>query len=395
MPISFIANSTFGRYGLEQLYQSRNTNLVVQLLYVLPSVSGDRSTWTWNDNWSNYVVAGAFSGTGGSLNLLTGGASPPSSITLYEEATSAFSGAYYAGEYIADSRYVRIYNNTAFGVQFTHAAFFVMQPSAASFSSMTNLNESLIFVRPFDTTTEGGTQIDAYGSKYFPFANEDGYGGTAFTTADSFEGWVADDEAFVTQPYTAPYPGSFYAGYSQNKQTSPYMGDAYNNLLGVNTINTDTTFLAELLNVTGAEPDFEEGWSGWSTYRINRYTAATVTPNLTYTSKQHSYIIEFGGTDYEITWTGLQAQLANPLELIVNKPTAGSFTFTHIAVFANEIDIPPAAGTVYTYTDTDKLVGVIKLPSSVTMTTTSTARAYPFNFAFMYRPDPSIAVVNP
>jgi len=391
MPISFIPNSTFGRYGLRQLYESRNTYLVVQLLNVPTSVSGDRSTWTWNGNWSNYVVAGAFSGTGGSLNLLSSGASPPSSITLYEEATSAFSGAYYAGEYVADSRYLRIYNNTAFGVQFTHAAFFVMQPSAASFSSMTNLNESLIFVRPFNTTTEGGTQIDAFSSKFFPFSRVSGFGGTSYTTADSFESWVNADKARLQNPaYTAPYPGSFYAGYSQNKQTSPYMADAYNTLLGVNTTNTDTTFLAELLNVTSTEPDFEEGWNGWSTYRINRYSAATVTPNITYATKQDSYVVNFGGTDYTVTWTGLQAQLATPLEFIITKPAAGSFTFTHIAVFVNEIDIPPATGTTYNYPDTDKFVGVIKLPSSVTMTTTSINRAYPFNFAFMYQP--SVAV---
>jgi len=390
MPISFIPTSTFGRYGLKQLYQSRNTYLAVQLLNVPTGATGDRSTWTWASNWSNYIVAGAYSGSGGSLDLSTtippNAILPPSEITLYEEATSLFPGAYYAGEYVNDGMYVRFYNNSANTIQFTHAAFFAMQSNTASLNTASNLNESLLLVIPY-AVDETATQLTAFDYAFFPFSIEENLGGTAFSTADSFDTWVDLSEDWLISPSSDPFPFSGYPGYHQNKQISPYVEDAYKNLLGITPTTPATSFLAELLNVTGAEPDFEDGWNGWSTYRINRYSTATLTPQFNYTSKTKSYTY----ITYEFTWTGLQIALRNSVEFIITPPSSSSFTFTHIAVFINEASSPPPAGTTYTYTDTDKFIGVIKLPSSVTMTTSSVNRAYPFNFSFMYQPTVSLS----
>lgn len=395
---SFIPCSTFGRYALEQTFQSRNTYLAVQLLYVPTSVTGDRSTWTWSNNWKNYVVTGAYSGSGGGLNLLTQGVSPPQTITEYEEATSPWPGAYYEGS--DASFYARVYNSTAFQYVFTHVAIFAMQSNTATFTPAAGLlDESLVAVQPF-YQAQTSLGLNSGSSFYLYLGPDDLSGIIAWTGATSFQDWVDKEEAWVInilgpQTYTQPYPspGTSWT-YRNNKYPLAYFTDAYKTTLGFNATDSTATFLAELLNVTGAEPDFEEGWSGWSTYRINRYAVATVPTQYTYTDKELSYIIDIFGTDYDISWAGQEVRFTNPIEFIFNAPATSSYTFTHIAVFANEIDTPPPDGTAYTYTDVNKFIGVIKLTTGVTMTTTSTRRAYPFNFSFMYEADVTVEEVG-
>jgi hypothetical protein len=392
MTISFKATSTFGRYALRQLYEGLNPYLVAQLLNVPTSVTGDRSTWTWDANWKNYAIPGAFTGTGGSLNLTSIGNTPPSEIVVYDPDTSAFAGAYYDGDYIADNRYLRLYNNSANAVTFTHAVFFVKQPNVTTTSSLVNLNTSLVFVRPW-TTNESSTTVNAFSYLFMPFSRVYGSGGTSITVASDFQEWVQDDKNSFEDlieygVYQAPYPIAYDIGYRFNDETSPYFAQAYKDIIGVSESDTVTTFFAELLNVTGAEPGFEADWSSWSTYRINRYSTASVTPQYKYETKQNSYEIFDPALEVDllVTWTGLQISLKNYMEFIVTPPASSSYTFTHIAVFINEADSPPPAGTVYNYSNPDKFIGVIKLPSSVTMSSTSTNRAYPFNFGFMYQP---------
>lgn len=393
MPVSFLPSSPFGVYGLQQLLESRGTYIAVQLLNVPEAAPGNRSTWTWTANWSQYAIAGAFSGTGGNLDVRTQGASPPSAVAVYEEATSAFPGAYYDTDYsYPGNGYVYMYNASNNTYTYTHVAVFVMQQNAATLNSIQFSDQSLLTVEyPYDYETEQpttGTLLPGY-ANLFGFALPDFSGGASVTIAEGWDGWLADDQQRIGDlaTFTAPYPIPYTTAYRANRQETPALLSNYKALLGVTDQDGITSFLAELLNVTGAEPDFEEGWTGWSTYRINRYSVASVSPNYTYTPREHSYIEEYEGIDYLIEFAGTEVSQTNYTEFIFIPPAAGSFTFTHIAVFVNEVDAAPQQGSTYTYPDENKLVGVIKLPTSVTMSSTSEQRGFPFQFSFMGPPD--------
>ena len=386
MTISFLPTSTFGVYGLSQLLESRGTYVVMQLLYVPPETPGDRTLWTWQNNWKNYAVAGAFSGTGGSLNLSTQGASPTVSSALYEEATSQFAGAYTEFDpAYPDGGYITVFNNSTNTYTYTHAAVFAMQGSITSPNNIIFDETSLYQIGAaydFETGEATTATLAPYNSNLMSFFS-------SFTLAESFNGWVTADEN-TTEYIDPPYPNPFVLSVARNTQNNANVLDNYKTLLGISDADATTSFLAELLNVTGAEPDFEAGWSGWATYRINRYSTASFTPKYTYTLRSGEFVVTFEGIDYEIVDSGTELSYSNYTEFVFTPPTAGSFTFTHIAVFANEIDSPPQQGTTYAYPDTNKLVGVIKLPASVTMTTTSANRAYPFKFSYMYQMDQTI-----
>jgi len=383
MAISFLPTSTFGIYGLRQLQESRNIYVAAQLLYVDPSTPGDRTTWTWEANWSQYVIPGAFSGTGGSLNITTQGASPPATATLYEEATSQFPGAYteFASAY-PDGGFIYMYNNSVTTYTYTHVAIFAMQGSLTNLSNIAMAEQSLyqitypVEIPSLDPTT---ATLDPYTGIKFSV-------GSAYTLATSFSDWTARDEATTTFD-PPPYPVIITPSIARNLSTSANVLDNYKTLMGITATDTTTSFLAELLNVTGTEPDFEAGWSGWSTYRINRYSTISFVPTYTYTPRTASYTVTFDGTDYAVTTSGTEVGYSNVTEFVFTPPEAGSYTFTHIAVFANEIDTPPQQNTVYTYTDTNKFIGVIKLDSGITVSSTDPNYAFPFKFTYMYEPD--------
>jgi len=390
MPISFIPSSPFGTYGLRQLLESRGTYIAVQLLNVPEAAPGDRTTWTWTTNWSQYAVAGAFSGTGGNLNISSQGASPPASIATYDPATSAWPGAYYDTDYLTNGR-VYMYNGSVNTYTYTHVAVFVMQQNAATLASLQFTDQSLLkvgYVPNYATTPSlpATATLAPYNAKLFGFALPDSGGGASLTIAEGWDSWINYYEYWDVNYATlsAPYPVLSTNGYNGNKETSPPFLPSYKALLGITDQDNTTSFLAELLNVTSTEPDFGDGWYSWSTYRINRYSTAAIVPTgYNYTAREYANEYVFSGVTYEDYMAGTEISYKNYTEFIFTPPAAGSFTFTHIAVFVNEAEVPPQQGSTYTYADTTKLVGVIKLPASVTMTTSSAARAYPFRFSYL------------
>lgn len=381
---TFIPNRDFGRYALERA----GAYLTVQLLDVPTTVSGDRHQWTWANNWKNYVVTGAYSGTGGSLTLYTGNVSDKTP-SLTNSATTPFAGAYYAGT--KSTIYARVYNSTAFQYTFSHAAFFMRLIPETTFNvNQSDLDTYLVGVVPYNTN-EVSTGLNSNKSLYYYFSADDYYGSLNVTVAKSFEDWVDQDKLltedfFGSGSYTGLLPSLSSANpdlYFSNKNTSAFMLDTYKNTLGISSLDPVATFLVEMLNVTGTEPGISSGWSGgWSPYRTKQYTTATVPTTYTYTDKSDSYSVDFLGDTYTFTWEATQIGFSEPVEFVVNPPASGSYTYTHLAVFANEVDTPPAAGTTYTYINNDALIGVIKVGSTVTMTTTSTPISYPFDFTF-------------
>lgn len=398
--VSFISCSTFGRYALRALMETRSTYMSMQLLNVPVDIPGDRSQWTWDLNWKNYVVPGAFSSGTNAQNFLSTGGSPVVNIDLILSGNQPGPGAYYDGLAYDNERYMAIYNPGPSDFTYTHAAIFTNQTTQASFNSNAPLlGESLVAVIPDNSETEESTTLSANTSFLFPCAVEDAfgaYGGTAVCLSETFETWFS--LYFSDTPFVSTEPSPFITlnniivdledfayqstAYFQNQEGKKYIVDTYKNLLGVSDATPTPTFLAELLNVTGSEPEFDEDWSAWETYRINQYALAI--PEQRYQHEDKSVYAESDGVGATIT--GTQIKLQNNTEFVFLPPGAGSFTYTHIAVFINVSSSQPLNGSTYTYADTTKFVGVIKLDSSVTLSSTSIARAYPFNFSLMVQP---------
>lgn len=400
---TFIPNSSFSRHALRTALESRGAYITIQFLNVPEATPGDRSTWTWANNWGLYAIPGAYSSGLDALQLLsTGGGTGV--LELWAEATSPDPGAYYANT-IYGTPLVGYTNNGLSDITFTHVAVFTMQTDSPVTDPETALSdEFLAYVYPYNKDTEAADTLPA-GERYYNFIG----GALHESNFASFDDWVDADEAITLDIinsgglYTYPYLNSSYIfkigdefvgyGYYNNTQTKQYFNTLHQYLLEISGTRTNATFLAELLNVTGTEPDFDAGWSGWETYRINRYAFTAAETAYKYENKEGSWLLDLGlidpelsGTYLETVWTGQQVSFLNPCEFVFTAPTSSSYTFTHIAIFINEGSSAPQQGTTYTYTDTDRFVGVIAVPSSVTMTTSSTARAYPFNLAVMYQP---------
>lgn len=401
---TFISNSTFGRHLLRTVYETAGQYFTIQLLNVPPGATGDRTTWTWAANWRQYAIPGAYSSGADALNMLSTGVGD-GVVGLWEEATSPAPGAYY-DDRTSGTPYMGYTNNALNGLEFSHIAVFTMQGNSPVTDPTTLPDTNLSFIYAYAVTGEDPGTL-ASGSRFYNFLSP-GY--ISFSSYQNFAGAVAAQEAIIldllsgTNQYTFPFiSGStvFKSGetfqtekvYYFNKATDIYITTVHRAALEISPTRPVVTFLAEALNVTGATPDFEDGWTGWSPYRINRYAFATAEDHYTYEEKQDSFVIDLGlylpeyaGQFYEEVWTGIEVALQTPCEFVFTAPAAGSYTFTHIAVFINEGSAAPTQGSSYTYSNTDRLVGVIALPSSVTMTTSSAARAYPFNFGVMYAP---------
>ena len=382
--------------------ENRGSYMAVQLLNVPQATPGDRSTWTWASNWKNYVVAGAFSGSTNAQSFISQGASPDVNIDLILPANQPLPGAYYDGLSYDDDRYVAIYNNTGTAITYTHAAVFTNQNQQATFDPNASLlEESLAVVIPVNPETEASATLNAFTTKLFPCSIESANGGTVIGFGPSFTTW--GETFFIDEPlfpYTSPAPFTIAnslilnsalfnvvaTAYFQNTPTKAYLVDTYKSILGVSNTTPTPTFLGELLNVTGSEPDFDEGWSGWSSYRINRYSMAVPEQKYQYAAEEVDGTTFLGPDEFYLSLTGTTTSLKSNTEFVFTPPASSSFTYTHIAVFVNAVSAQPANGTSYTYTDTDKFLGVIKLDSSVTLTSSSVARAYPFNLSFMFQP---------
>jgi len=387
MAVSLIPASTFGRHALTQLFQTNGTALQVQLLNVPTSEPGDRTTWTWDSHWKNYVVAGAFSGSGGLLDMRTTGTAPPSSIALYEESTMVYTGAYYDGLYIEDDRYVLIYNSSGSTITFTHFAVFAAQPAANTLAELNDANTYCLFVSA-ENTDEDPATLDALSYAFIAFGVYDAVflGGAVVTSTPSLQEWV--DNALLT-PQDQPFPlvTTNTKHYPFNKEQTPFVEPAYKTMVASTANASQSYILGELLNVTSTVPAFDEGWSAWETYRIKRYAVSPLNFVFEYTIESDYVDIVIGGDTYRTTVSGNKLSPVAPADLLFTAPSSGSYTYTHVALFANETSTPPPPNSTYVYTNQDKFMGVIELASSVTMTTTSTARAYPIRVSMLYEPE--------
>lgn len=392
MTVTFTPASTFGRYSLRRLFESDGTQLQAQLLNVPVSTPGDRTTWTWEDNWKNYVIPGLFTGTYGPLNMLSTGATPPSSIALYEEATMVYAGAYYDGEYYS-GRYTYIYNPTGAGVEFTHCALFISQPTADTAEELVSPNQRCVLVTAANSDETASTLPAGYYA-FNTFGIFDNYflGGATVTTDTSLQSWA---EKILDTPLDQPYPliTDYTKAYYINDEKTPFIEPAYKNIVGSSSSANSSYILAELLNVTGTVPAFDAPWSEWAAYRINRYATSELIFLVNYTPETATFQFVDGPDTYEVTFTATKLIPSAPADLLFTPPLSGSYTYTHVALFTDETSTPPPAGSSYTYSDPDKFLGVLTLASSVTMTTASTPRAYPVNVSFTYQPTYTVEVL--
>lgn len=393
MTVSLIPASTFGRHALTRLFQTDGTALQVQLLNVPTSEPGDRTTWTWDSHWKNYAVAGAFSGSGGLLDLRTTGTAPPSSIALYEETTMVYTGAYYDGLYVEDDRYVLVYNSSGSAITFTHFAVFAAQPAANALAELNDANTYCLFVSAENADEDPATLAAlSYAFIAFGIYGSSFLGGAVLTSTPSLQEWV-DNVVLTPQDQPFPLVTSYTKHYPINKEQTPFVEPAYKTIVASTSTATQSYILGELLNVTGAVPAFDEGWSAWETYRIKRYAVSPLNFIFDYTAESEYIDIVVDGDTYRTTVSGNKLSPVAPADLHFTAPSSGSYTYTHIALFINETSTPPPPNSTYVYTDTDKFMGVIELASSVTMTTASTARAYPVIVSLLYEPQIEIELL--
>jgi hypothetical protein len=407
---TFVPNSTFGRKVLRNVFEREATYVSAWLLNVPSDAPGDRSTWTWADNWKNYRVQSPYAYTTNTavIDLNSQITTPPSAIELFEEGTHVSPGAYYTRGSGAtnNNQYTYLYNTGTQTLTFTHYAVFTQESqfNSSSFYAVADAdrtNNYLTMVRQYAAAPAAPDPVTLVpGEVMYLFFDTDSatYTGGACNTFSSYEDLVLADKAFFedffddTGLYSFPYSigQAGLDAINQNKSTSPFLGQAYTNLLGFTPGVTTPVFLAELLNVTDPEPAFDSPWSSWSSYSITRYTAVTPVYEYTYETEQDSYIIEVFGDTFEATFNSDKIKFRDLVEFVVAPPTSGTFTFTHLALFLLPSASVPPPEEAFNHSDTDAFVGVIKLDSALTMTTSSTARAYPFNLGMVFNPQATL-----
>ena len=395
---AFIANSSFSRQALRNLFENPNSFLAAWALNVPVDTPGDRSTWTWAANWSQYRVPGLVHSFGTTI-MSFDSVSPtaPAVIDTRDSYTHPSPGAYYQESPTSSSNVdTRIFNNTGGDADFTHVAIFVQQPNQVISATGTNADTYMVAVVKMQESEEPTTLIN----NDFIFLDcirlSISSPGAINTCYASFQDFVDTDELeFLdeldeTGLYTEPKVVTSIGGlsmYTAKTQTFPYLIQGYKDLLRKRPEFPTASFIGEALNVTGLEPDFEEAWTSWQTYRINRYSVATLPTSYKYEDQSAFYDISDLGDTFRITWTGQSISMQNPVEFIFTAPSSGSYTYNAIAVFLNPTNLSPLQGDNITYPDLDNFVGVIKLDTAITLTTGSTARAYPFNVQFMLNPN--------
>lgn len=404
---TFLPYSGFGRKCLRNTFESEGTHLFGYLLNVPVDTPGDRSTWTWSANWKNFRIPGIRSGLGStSISFLSQGDATPQDVVLFEPYTSVAPGAYYTEGSSSDNIFTYFLNNTGSAITFTHVAWFINQSGVTVLDpDSPTADNSLILVQIFNPNVTSSTLNEGQ-YLYVRFDTQQNFGGAIYTHYDSFESFVAADEATIidivdgTNLYLPPYPTlglSFVErAFSANTKLQAYFTQTYSRLLGSSVTIGQPGFIAEALNVTDTEPDFDADWTAWSTYRVNRYATNTVDLRYKHEQKQDTYSVFdpfFDGT-FTINWQATQVSLLNNVEFLFTAPSSGSFTYTHIAVFLNTVEADPLQGSNYNYPDLDNFMGVIKLPASVTLSSGAVARAYPFNLSYIYNPFSTIELIE-
>jgi hypothetical protein len=405
--VTFVPNSTFGRKTLRNVFESEATRVSAWLLNVPSDTVGDRKTWTWAENWKNYRVQSplAYTTNVSVIDLESQSTTRPSSIQLLEEGVHVSPGAYY-DEGIGSStnnQYTYVYNTGTQTITFTHYAVFVQEQASSSLTyyatDVTSLrtNNYLALVKPYDVSedpvTLGPGQVIYLDFNFLAPAAV----GASCSNFDSYSSLVAADEAFVndfideTNLYSPPslFASVPFNSYSLNRSTSPFLLQAYKNLLGFTpSTSAAPRFLAELLNVTDTEPAFDAPWSTWSTSSINRFALASPDYQYDYSEESGFFTVVVPDEgEFKLSLASDKVRLKDNVEFVVTPPASSSFTYTHLAIFLQPDAALPANGQPYTHTDPDTFVGVIRLAASVTMTSTSTARAYPFNLGLVYNPE--------
>lgn len=396
---TFVANSTFSRKALRNLFENPNSFMPAWGLNVPVDEPGDRSTWTWAANWSQYLVPGLRHSSGTTI-MSFDSVSPtaPAVIDTRESYTHASPGAYYQQSPTSSANVgTWIFNNTGGDADFTHVAIFVQQPNQPISPTSTDADTYMVAVVRMQESEEPLTLIN----NDFIFVDcirlPVSFPGAINTCYASFQDFVDTDELEIldlvdgTELYSEPSVVNSAGGsnmYTAKTQSLPYLTQAYKDLLSKRPEFPDASFIAQALNVTGTEPDFETGWTGWQTYRINRYSVTTLPTTYKYEDQSASFDLTFMGVTFRVTWDGESISMQNPVEFVFTAPSSGSYTYNAIAVFLNPSDLSPLQGDTVTYPDFDDFVGVIKLDTAVTLTAGDTARAYPFNVQFMLNPNP-------
>jgi len=395
---TFIGNSNFSRQALRNLFESPNSFMAAWALNVPVDTPGDRSTWTWAANWSQYRVPGLIHSTGETMMSFRSTDSPaPAEIDIRESYTHPSPGAYYQESPTSSGNVgTRIFNNTGGDADFTHVAVFVQQANQTIFPDLVSTNAYMVAVCRMQESEEPITLIN----NNFIYIDCIRLGvfspGAINTCYASFQDFVDTDEVEYldeieeTDLYMYPKVFSSLGGsnmYTAKTQAFPYLKQGYTDMLREIPEFSTASLIAEALNVTGTEPDFEEAWTSWQTYRINRYSVVTLPTTYKYENQSAFYDTTFMGETFRTTWYGESISMQDPVEFVFAPPSSGSYTYNTIAVFLNPTNLLPLQGENITYPNLDNFIGVIKLDSAVTLTTGSTARLYPFNIQFMLNPN--------
>jgi hypothetical protein len=395
---TFIGNSNFSRQALRNLFESPNSFLAAWALNVPVDTPGDRSTWTWAANWSQYRVPGLIHSIGETIMSFTStGSLAPAEIDIRESYTHPSPGAYYLESPTSSGNTsTRIFNNTGGDADFTHVALFVQQPNELISPTATDTDTYMVAVVRIQESEEPITLINNNFINLICLQQPESYPCAINTCYASFQDF-ADidkleflDEIEETGLYLNPKVFSSTGGsrmYTAKTQVFPYLKQGYKDMLCNKPEFPAASFIGEALNVTGAEPDFEEAWTSWQTYRINRYSVVTLPTTYKYENQSAFFETTFMGETFSTTWYGESISMRDPVEFVFTAPSSGSYTYNTIAVFLNPTNLLPLQGQNITYPNLDNFIGVIKLDTAMTLTAGNTARAYPFNVQFMLNPN--------
>ena len=395
---TFIGNSNFSRQALRNLFESPNSFMAAWALNVPVDTPGDRSTWTWAANWSQYRVPGLIHSIGETImSFSSTGSLAPAEIDIRESYTHPSPGAYYQESPTSSGNIgTRIFNNTGGDADFTHVALFVQQPNEIISPTATDTDTYMVAVVRMEESEEPVTLINNnyifIDSIRFSIFNP----GAINTCYASFQDFVNTDEIEyldeIEETDLYMYPKVFSSIGNINMYTAktsafPYLTQGYKDLLRNRPEFSTASFIGEALNVTGTEPDFEEAWTSWQTYRINRYSVVTLPTTYKYENQSGFYDTTFMGETFRTTWSGESISMRDPVEFVFAPPSAGSYTYNSIAVFLNPTNLLPLEGQNITYPNLDNFIGVIQLDTPITLTVGDPARAYPFNIQLMLNPN--------
>ena len=395
---TFTANSNFSRQALRNLFENPNSFMAAWALNVPVDTPGDRTTWTWAANWSQYRVPGLVHSSGTTI-MSFDSVSPtaPAVIDIRESYTHPSPGAYYQESPTSSANVgTRIFNNTGGDADFTHVAFFVQQTNETIFPDLANTNTYMIGVMRALESEEHITLINEDFIFIDCIRSPASYPGAINTCYASFQEFVDVDELesldFIEETDLYLDPKVYTSAgntimYTAKTQAFPYLTQGYKDLLCKSPEFPTASFIAEALNVTGTEPDFEEAWTSWQPYRINRYSVVTLPTTYKYENQSAFYNLVIMGETFLTTWSGESISMRDPVEFVFTAPSSGSYTYNTIAVFLNPTNLLPLQGENVTYPNLDNFIGVIKLDSAVTLTAGSTTRLYPFNIQFMLNPN--------